>query len=57
MIGELATDDHGLSAGPCIASMRDPERRLLPFGVVLFAFSRYSLIRPKLPEVGRQRSP
>jgi hypothetical protein len=49
MIGELATDDHGLSAGPCVASMRDPERRLLPFGVVLFALSRYSLIRPKLP--------
>ena len=49
MIGELATDDHGLSAGPCVASMRDPERRLLPSGVVLFAFSRYSLIRPKLP--------
>jgi hypothetical protein len=36
-------------AGPCVASMRDPERRLLPFGVMLFAFSRYSLIRPKLP--------
>ena len=49
MIGELATDDHGLSVGPCVASMRDPERRLLPFRVVLFAFSRYSLIRPKLP--------
>jgi len=31
MIGELATDDHGLSVGPCVASMRDPERRHLPF--------------------------
>jgi hypothetical protein len=42
MIGELATDDHGLSAGPCVASMRDPERRLLPFHLVCPAVPPWS---------------